>query len=82
MVIMTVIAQKNGHASAANLRRKASSTTSSDALVVHLLACLREEPTGVGKILRGNDKQFTAHGQFHQKQSLASVQAQNDGIEG
>jgi hypothetical protein len=42
MVIMTVIAQQNGHANAANLRRMAH-TTSSDDLVVHLLACLREE---------------------------------------
>ena len=66
MVIMTVIAQQNGHANAANLCRMAR-RTSSDALVVHLLACLREEPTGVNdphnsdlirKIVWGNEKQF------------------------
>ena len=66
MVNMTVIAQQNGHANAANLRRMAR-TTSSDDLVVHLLTCLREEPTRVNdphnydmsrKILWGNEKQF------------------------
>ncbi len=69
MVIMTVIAQQNGHADAANLRRMAR-TTSSDDLVLHLLACLREETRiflrvndphnrdKIRKILWGNEKQF------------------------
>jgi hypothetical protein len=63
---MTDIAQQNGHANAANLRTMAR-TTSSDDLVVHLLASLREEPTGVNdshnsalirRILWGDEKQF------------------------
>ncbi len=63
MLIMTVLSQQQGHT---NLRRMARSTSSDD-LVVHLLACLREEPTGVHepfnsdifrKILRGNERQF------------------------
>ena len=70
MLTMTVLSQHQGyhprHATMANLRRMTRSTSSDD-LVVHLLAFLREEPTGVNdpfnsdilrKILRGNEKQF------------------------
>ena len=66
MVKMTVIAQQNGHANLAMIRRMAR-CTSHDALLVHLLACLREVPTGVNdphnsdmiiRILYGNEIQF------------------------
>ena len=66
MVIMAVISQQNGHADLIRVRRMAHGT-SSDELVVHLLAALREEPTGVndphnfdliGRIMKGNEKQF------------------------
>ena len=48
MVIMTVIAQQNGHSNPANIRIMTRNITSSDALVFHLLASVREEPTGTG----------------------------------
>ena len=67
---MTVLSQQQGHhpghATMTNLRRMTRSTSSDD-IVVHLLASLREEPTGLNdpfnsdilrKILRGNEKQF------------------------
>ena len=66
MVIMTVISQQNGRPILADIRRMDHST-SPDVLVFHLLASLREEPTGVNdphnsdmirRILWGNEKQF------------------------
>jgi hypothetical protein len=66
MVIMAVILQQNGHADLIRVRRMAHGT-SSDQLVVPLLAALREEPSGVNdphnfdlirRIMKGNEKQF------------------------
>ena len=46
MVILTVLSQQQGQVILAHLRRMARNT-SDDSLVVHLLAALRERPTGV-----------------------------------
>jgi hypothetical protein len=46
MVILTVHSQQQGQVNLTHLRRMARNT-SDDSLVVHLLAALREEPTGV-----------------------------------
>ena len=46
LVILAALSQQQGHAKLANLRRMVRNT-SDDSLVVHLLAALREEPTGV-----------------------------------
>ena len=67
LVILTVLSQQQGRAKLANLRRCMARNTSDDSLVVHLLAALREEPTGVNdphtsdimkKIRKGNEIQF------------------------
>ena len=67
LVILAVLSQQQGRAKLANLRRYKARNTSDDSLVVHLLAALREEPTGVNdphtsdimkKIRKGNEIQF------------------------
>ena len=66
MVILTVCAQQQGRVNLAHLRRMACHT-SDDALLVHLIAALREEPTGVNdphnsdmmrRIKEGSENQF------------------------
>ncbi len=66
LVIMAVRSQQQGHSNLANLRRIVHNT-SDDSVVVHLLAALREDPTGVNdqhtssimkKIRKGNAIQF------------------------
>ncbi len=66
LVSFALLTQQQGHSSLANLRRMARNT-SDDAMVVHLLAALRKEPTGVNdphfshivkKIRKGNEIQF------------------------
>ena len=66
MVILTVCAQQQGRVNLAHLRRMARHT-SDDALLVHLIAALREEPTGVNdphnsdlmrRIKKGSEIQF------------------------
>ena len=63
---MAVLSQQQGHSNLANLCRMVRNT-SDDSVVVHLLAALREDPTGVNdphtsaimkKIRKGNEIQF------------------------
>jgi hypothetical protein len=49
ILIMTVLLHQQGHENLANLRRMASST-SSEVHLVHLLASLKEQPTGANDL--------------------------------
>ena len=66
LVILVVLSQQQGHAKLANLCRMVRNS-SDDSVVVHLLAALREESTGVNdshtsdimkKIRKSNEIQF------------------------
>ena len=66
MVILTVLAQQQGRVNLAHMRRMARNA-SDDSLLVHLIAALREEPTGVNdphnsdmmrRIKKGTEIQF------------------------